>query len=128
LFTIEQINDLHDRLGNMETLPDYLRALSAIGVARFDSYIRDGHSEFFSSDGQRVVSEAAHELLTIADVTDREKVVEHLARHQRGETGYVEMSKGLAESGVEKWTMDTNDLTVTYLDSQGNTLLVEPLQ
>ena len=128
MFTIEQINDLHDRVGHLETLPDYLRALRAIGVARFDSYLRDGHSEYFASDGHRVVAEAAHELLTIADVTTRDRFVEHLARHQRGETGYVEMSEGLAACGVEKWTMDTNDLTVTYLDSHGNTLLVEPLQ
>jgi uncharacterized protein YbcV (DUF1398 family) len=128
LFTIEQINDVHERLGNMESLPDYLGALAALGVDRFDSYLCDGHTEYFSSDGQRIVSEAAHELLTIADITDRQEVAEHLARHERGETDYVEMSTGLAASGVQKWTMDTHDLTVTYLDNEGNALLVEALQ
>jgi uncharacterized protein YbcV (DUF1398 family) len=128
LFTIEQIDDLHERLGTMESLPDYLRSLSRIGVAWFDSYLRDGHSEFFSSDGRSVVSEAAHELLTIADVADRASVIDHLAQHQRGETDYVTLSMGLAASGVEKWTMDTNDLIVTYLDRRGNRLLIERLQ
>ena len=127
MFTIKQINDLHDRLGNMESLPDYLRALNAIGVALFESYVCDGHSQFFSSDGRSLVSDAAHELLTIADVADPVGVIEHLAQHERGETDYLTMSVGLAASGVEKWTMDTNDLTVTYLDKQGNTLLLEPL-
>lgn len=45
--TIEQINALHDRLGNAETLFEYVRALNAIGVEKFDSYLIDGHSEFF---------------------------------------------------------------------------------
>lgn len=128
MFTIEQINDLHDRLGDMETVPEYLRALRAIGVDRFDSYLRDGHSEYFDREGQCVVSGAAHELLTIADVADQDKVVEHLGRHQRGEIDYVEMSKGLAANGVDKWTMDTDNLTVTYLDKQGNSVLIETLQ
>jgi uncharacterized protein YbcV (DUF1398 family) len=128
LFTIEQINDLHDRLGSMQTLPDYLRALNAIGVDRFDSFLHDGHSEFFGSDGQSVESEAAHEELAVADVGIRDEVAQQLARHQQGQTGYVEMSRGLAASGVEKWTMDTNAMTVTYLDKLGNALLVESIQ
>jgi hypothetical protein len=34
MFTIEQINDLHDRLGSARTFSEYLRALKAIGVER----------------------------------------------------------------------------------------------
>jgi uncharacterized protein YbcV (DUF1398 family) len=35
------------------------------------------------------------------------------------------MSKGLADSGVEKWAVDTNAMTLTYLDKQGRELLTE---
>jgi len=35
------------------------------------------------------------------------------------------MSKGLADSGVEKWTVDTNNMTVACYDKQGNELLME---
>src|SRR5690348_2914908 len=67
MFTIQQINDLHDRLGNMETFAQYVRALKSIGVETFDSYLSDGHSEFFGIDGYTVASPAAHEQLSIAD-------------------------------------------------------------
>jgi site-specific DNA-cytosine methylase len=49
MFTIEQVNNLHDHFGQAETLAEYLRQLEAIGVERFDSYLTDGHSEFFGS-------------------------------------------------------------------------------
>jgi hypothetical protein len=32
MFTIEQINHAHDRLGNAATLPEYVRVLNCIGV------------------------------------------------------------------------------------------------
>jgi Protein of unknown function (DUF1398) len=50
MFTIEQINDLHARLGSAKTLPEYVRALKALGVERYDSYLADGHSEYLGQD------------------------------------------------------------------------------
>ncbi len=128
MFTLEQINELHDRLGNMETLNPYLQALNAIGVEKFDSFITDGHSEFFGEDGQKVVSPPAHETLTVANTGHREKFMEHLDRHLQGKTSYLEMSKGLAESGVAKWTFDTIRMTVTYYDQAGNEMLAEEVK
>ncbi|MDC5696876.1 DUF1398 domain-containing protein [Intrasporangium calvum] len=120
-----QIEELHGRLGRAETLADYLRGLAELGVVRFESFLVDGHSEFFSADGGRVVSAPHHELLTVAETTDRAAFFEHLQRHRDKETSYVEMSAGLAASGVEKWVGDTAALTMTYVDRAGVALLVE---
>ncbi len=51
--------------------------------------------------------------------------MEHLTLHEGSQTSYIEMSQGLAESGVEKWTFDTINMTMTYYDKSGNKLLVE---
>jgi uncharacterized protein YbcV (DUF1398 family) len=37
------------------------------------------------------------------------------------------MSKGLADSGVEKWTVDTKAMTLTYVDKKGRELLTEAI-
>ncbi len=37
MFMIDEINDLHARLGSARTLPEYARALEALGVERYDS-------------------------------------------------------------------------------------------
>ena len=127
MFTLEQINDLHDRLGRAETLAAYLRGLRAIGVVCVDSYLADGHAEFFGG-GHSVVSPPAHHQLAVAETGDREEFLRHLKLHEQGKTSYVEMSEGLARSGIEKWTMDTGTLTVTYYDKAGNEMLAERVE
>jgi len=47
--------------------------------------------------------------------------------HHQGKTTYLEMSKGLAESGIEKWIFDTNRMTIAYYDREGNKVLVEAI-
>jgi uncharacterized protein YbcV (DUF1398 family) len=125
MFTLEQLNEIHDRLGTLEGFSQYVRALKALGVEKYDSYLADGHSEFFGMEGHKVVSPSVHEILPISDVSDSEKAQEHLDLHNQGKTSYLEMSKGLADSGVEKWTVDTNNMTFACYDKQGNELLLE---
>jgi uncharacterized protein YbcV (DUF1398 family) len=126
-FTMEQINDGHERLGNAATPGAYLRELNTLGVQSSTSYLCDGHTEFFGSDGYSLRSPAAHARLTVADTSNRAQFLEHLELHSQQKTSYVEMSRGLADSGIEKWTMDTRALTVTYYDKTGNELLVEKI-
>jgi len=127
MFTVEQINDLHDRLGSAKTFSEYVRGLKAIGVERSDSYLADGHSEYFGQDGHRVVSPPMHEVLAVAETGEREAFLQHLGRHERRETTYLEMSRGLAESGIEKWTVDTGRMTMTFYDKAGREMLVEQI-
>src|SRR6266576_967662 len=51
MFTIEQIDDLHAQLGSAKTLPEYVRAVKALGVERYESYLADGRSEYFGRGG-----------------------------------------------------------------------------
>ena len=128
MFSLEQINDIHDRLGNAETLSQYLEALKNIGVDQYDSFIADGHSEYFGRGGHKVVSAPVHEKLSIAETSDRESFLQQLNLHNQGKTNYLEMSKGFADSGMEKWTFDTNKMTITYYDKSGNEILVETIK
>jgi uncharacterized protein YbcV (DUF1398 family) len=127
MFTIEQINDLHARLGSARTLPEYVRALKALGVERYDSYLADGHSEYFGQGGHRAVSPPVHEALPVAEASQRETFLQHLRRHEQRETTYLEMSRALAQSGIEKWTVDTDRMTMTFYDKAGREMLVEQI-
>ena len=127
MFTLDQINRIHDHLGNAETLSQYLKALKNIGVDKYDSFITDGHSEYFGRGGHTVVSPPVHEKLTIAETSNRESFLKHLDLHNQGKTNYLEMSTGLADSGIEKWTFDTNKMTIAYYDKGGNEILVEAI-
>ena len=124
MFTIEQINDLHARLGSARTLPEYVLALKGLGVERYDSYLAEGHSEYFGQGGYTVVSPPVHEVLPVAETGQGETFLQHLVRHERRETAYLEMSRGLAQSGIEKWTVDTGRMTMSFYDKAGTEMLV----
>ncbi len=128
MFTLEQINEIHDRFGHADTLSQYMEALKSIGVDTYDSFITDGHSEYFGKDGHKVVSSPVHEKLSIAETCNRESFLKHLNLHNQGKTSYLEMSKGLAASGIEKWTFDTSNMTIAYYDLVGNKILVETIK
>ena len=125
MFTIEEVNQLHDRLGSARTFAEYVRALKALGIERYDSYLAEGHSEYFGQGSHRIVSPAVHEVLSVAETGQRETFVEHLRRHEQRQTTYLEMSRGLAQSGIEKWTVDTSRMTMTFYDKAGTEMLVE---
>jgi uncharacterized protein YbcV (DUF1398 family) len=127
-FTIEQIDDLHARLGSAKTFTQYVLALKGLGVEGYDSYLADGHSEYFGQGGHRVVSPPLHEVLRVAETGQRETFLQHLRRHERRETTYLEMSRGLAQSGIEKWTVDTGRMTMTFYDKAGREMLVEQIK
>jgi uncharacterized protein YbcV (DUF1398 family) len=103
-------------------------ALKALGIERYDSYLTDGHSEYFGEGGHSVVSPPEHEALPVAEAGQREAFLQHLRRHERRETTYQEMSRGLAQSGIEKWTVDTGGMTMTFYDKTGREMLVEQIK
>ena len=127
MFTLAQIEEIHKYSGKRTSLPEYLQALNAIGVIKYDSFITDGHSEYYGADNQKLVSPPVHEVYTIAEISNLEALHIHLKLHEQGETDYFQMSKGLADSGIEKWTFDTEQMTIAYYDKAGNELLLEEI-
>ena len=73
------------------------------------------------------MSQPVHDRLSIAAGSDGETLVEHLGRHERGQTSYLEMSRALAGSGVQGWTVDTHAMTMTFHGQSGEALLTEPI-
>jgi hypothetical protein len=55
---------------------------------------------YLGHDGYRVISPAAHAELSVAGNSDRDAFLDHMRRHEVGETSYLEMSKGLAENST----------------------------
>src|SRR5262249_5206834 len=114
MFTIEQVNGLHARLGSAKTVSEYVQALTALGVGRADTYLADGHSEYFAQGGHNVFK-PEHDVLPVAETGQREAFLPHLRQHEHGQTTYLEMSRGLAQCGIEKWTVDTGRMTINVL-------------
>lgn len=127
MFTLKHIDELHARLGSAKTFPEYVRALHALGVERYESFLADGHSVYFGQGGYRLVSPAVHELFPIAGDSQREAFLQHLRQHELGQTTYLEMSRGLAQSGIKKWIVETSRMTIAFCDKAGREMLIEQI-
>ena len=74
------------------------------------------------------MSPPVHDTLIVAARSDGNQLVDQLSRHERGETSYLEMSRALAYDGIERWTVDTKAMTMTFSNRAGDALLVESIE
>ncbi len=127
MFTISQIKEAHSKVKSGSDFPKYIQELIKLGVLTYDTYVYDGHGEYFGTNNFETKSEAKYNLLTVADKGDTEKFKQYLKIHQQGQTDYMTFCNHSAECGVQKWTVSTIEMTCTYYDKQGKEMLSEAI-
>lgn len=125
MFTLEQIAAAHSHVKSGADFPAYVEALIALGVKCYDVYVADGHAEYFGVNGFTLTSPTKYPALEVAPTGDAERFGERLKMHQAGETDYMTFCQDAAAAGVEKWRVDTEALSCTYLDRSGAVMLEE---
>lgn len=127
MFTINQLKEANLKVQSGADFPAYVQDLIKLGVISYDTYIKDGHTSFTGNNNFQLDSEEKYPLIQVSDKSDSEKFKTHLKSHQQGQTHYLSFWKHAAESGVEKWRVDTAAMTCTYFDKQGNKVLTEAI-
>ena len=125
MFTIEQIKSAHSKVKSGAGFPNYIQEIKALGVASYETYVKDGHTNYQGSDRTSVSSNSKYESLTIAEESNVEQFKSDLKAHQLGKTDYPTFCSDCAKSGVEKWVVKMDSMTCAYYDKQGKELLVE---
>ncbi len=125
MFTIYQIKEAHAKVKSGADFPQYIQDLIQLGVTAYDTFVRDGHSMYFGKENFSTASAPIYDALAIFEKSDAEKFKQYLKMHQQGETNYPTFCSHAAETGVEKWTVDMNDMTCTYYDTQGHKMVSE---
>lgn len=127
MFTVEQIEQAHQKVKSGADFPKYIQEIKQLGVAGFETWVKDSHTEYFGANSYQTQSNPQYDELTIAEKSDKTKFVDYLKKHQRGETNYYAFCTHCAETGIEKWIVDLEKLTCTYYDKVGNEILVEQI-
>lgn len=127
MFTTEQIQAAHVKVKSGADFPAYVQELIRLGVKSYDLFVADGHAEYFGEKGYKTVSAANYTALTIAESSNKEAFKQKLKSHQQGETDYMTFCRDAAASGVEKWTVDMQEMTCAYYNKAGNKLVVETI-
>lgn len=127
MFTIEQIKAAHSKVKSGADFPKYVQELIRLGVTHYNTYVSDGHTDFFGKDDYQLSSASRYELLIISEKVNGEKFQNDLKEHQGGKTDYPTFCKLSAASGIYKWEVCMEKMTCTYFDSKEENVLVETI-
>lgn len=127
MFTLEQIKAAHSKVKSGADFPAYVQELIALGLTRYDFYVSDGHVSYDGQNGFHIESPARYPEKNITEPSDPETFAKLLKAHQQGQSDFPTMCQQSADTGVEKWIVDMMEMTCTYYDKAGNTMLVEQI-
>ena len=125
MFTVEQIKAAHSKVKSGADFPSYIQDIKKLGVTYYETFVADGHTDFFGGTDFKTSLTAKYDVLEIAKTSNVEQFKADLIAHQQGKTDYLTFCNDCAKSGIEKWTVCMDKMTCTYYDKAGNKLLVE---
>ncbi|AYD48946.1 DUF1398 domain-containing protein [Arachidicoccus soli] len=127
MFTIQDIHNAHAKVKSGADFPKYIQDIIQIGVTDFETFVSDSHTVYFGEDNYQTQSAPMYAPLSIADKSAKEQFVRYLKIHQRGETDYPSFCKHCAETGIEKWVVNMQQMTCIYYNKEGEKVLVEKI-
>jgi uncharacterized protein YbcV (DUF1398 family) len=127
MFTVDQINAAHAKVKTGADFPAYIQEIIQLGVVSFETFVSDSHTIYFGKDNFQTCSTGMYETMAIADSTNKEQFIHCLKIHQQGQTDYPAFCRDCAAAGIEKWIVDLQAMTCTYIDKENNEVLVETI-
>jgi uncharacterized protein YbcV (DUF1398 family) len=126
-FTIDQIKQAHSNVKSGADFPIYIQNLIKLGVKKYITHVRDGHTEYYGITNLKIQTPGSHEILKINEITDSVHFKNQLKKHQQGHTDYLTFCRDCAESGVDNWIVDMQLMTCTYFDKRGTEIVTESI-
>lgn len=127
MFTTEQIKAAHSKVKSGADFPAYVQDIIQLGVTYYETYVTDGHTDYFGKDDYQTATAPKYDALAIADISNIAQFQRDLKAHQQGQTDYMTFCNDCARSGVEKWVVCMEKMTCTYYDKAGNEMLAEQI-
>jgi uncharacterized protein YbcV (DUF1398 family) len=127
MFTLDQIKAAHSKVKSGADFPAYIQDLKKLGVTSYETFVADGHTDYYGANHFKTSSTAKYEVLPIANSSTPEQFIVDLKAHQQGKTDYPTFCNDCAKSGIEKWAVCLQKMTCTYFDKAGNELLAEQI-
>lgn len=127
MFTLEQVKKAHSNIKSGLDFLNYIQEIKELGVLNYIRYVSDGHTDYFGNNDFKLSSPDKYEGFPVADHANTSQFEIDLKAHQTGKTDYPTFFSQCAKNGVEKWEVDTHELTCSYYDKAGQTILVEQI-
>jgi uncharacterized protein YbcV (DUF1398 family) len=127
MFTVEQIKAAHSKVKSGADFPAYIQDIKKLGVTYYETFVSDGHTDYYGVNDYKTSSSAKYDTLQVADISNIEQFKIDIKAHQQGKTDYQTFCNDCAKAGLEKWAVCMEKMTCTYFDKAGNEMLVEQI-
>jgi uncharacterized protein YbcV (DUF1398 family) len=127
MFTIEAIKAAHSKVKSGADFPSYIQEIKALGVTFYETYVTDGHTDYYGTNDFKTTASAKYDALPIAEECNKSQFLIDLKEHQQGKSDYATFIGLSAKHGIEKWAVCMDKMTCTYFDIAGNEVLVEAI-
>ncbi len=128
MFTAEQIQAASAKVTSGAEYPLFVRALKLMGVVTYEHFVVDGSTVYAGANQEQVrIMPPQVVTFTVNATSSATKLQEALKAHQQGMTNYSTFCQQAAEAGVEKWICNIQQHTISYVNTEGNTLLQETI-
>ncbi|MHA7609831.1 DUF1398 domain-containing protein [Elizabethkingia meningoseptica] len=125
MFTLQEIKAAHSKVKSGADFPAYIQDLKKLGIIYYDTFVADGHADYYGTDDYKISSPAVYDSLPVTERLNKEQFKADLKAHQNGNTDYFTFCNDAAKSGVHKWEMCLQKMDCTYYDHAGNEILKE---
>jgi uncharacterized protein YbcV (DUF1398 family) len=112
MFTLQQIHDAHAKVKSGTDFPRYMQDIIALGVTSFETFVIDNHTIYYGPGNFSLISEGFTETLILANHCDAAQFKADLKSHQQGKTDYLTFLRDCAKSGIEKWVVLMDKMTL----------------
>jgi uncharacterized protein YbcV (DUF1398 family) len=127
MFTIAQIKEAHSKVKSGADFPAYIQDLIDLGVQGYDTFVNDGHVEYFGTNNFRVTETDTYDSSVIAALANKERFIEFLVMHQDGQTDYLTFCRHAAQCGIAKWSVNIIEMRCTYFDLSEAAIIIEKI-
>jgi uncharacterized protein YbcV (DUF1398 family) len=127
MFTVEQIKSAHSKVKSGADFPAYIQDIKKLGVTFYETFVSDGHTDYYGEKNYKTSSPARYSVLNISTTTNTAQFKIDLKAHQHGKTHCLAFCNDCARYGIEKWAVCMEKMTCTYYDTAGNQILVEQI-
>jgi uncharacterized protein YbcV (DUF1398 family) len=125
MFSLEQIKAEFEKVRSGADFPALIAGFKQIGIAGYEHHVSDGVTIYNDGAEGMLTTPAKYSEIPVNTSVSVQALKNALAIHQRGETDYLTFCRHAASAGVEKWVVNTGDMTCTYYGANGTEMLRE---
>jgi uncharacterized protein YbcV (DUF1398 family) len=73
MFTVEQIKTAHSKVKSGADFPAYIQDIKKLGVTYYETFVSDGHTDYYGANDYKTSSSAKYDTLQIAEISNIEQ-------------------------------------------------------